>query len=258
MLNAMSYVKKMDLLFEIPSYEFFKMFKATNMRIDGEPITSDNIDSVAWYRRNSGNSPHPVGTKQANIFGLYDVWGNMSEVIYTKGSIVQHGGDYYDTAELLLSESPMEKLGTKRNALYQNFITLRLFAFDMAVNDADKGKNPYRGIELPGGIILPMRVINGDESVWWGIFEVTRAQWAAVMGSVPESDNEKAADGFIGLVALGSGGDDRWADKRHSPVVNVSWNDCQRFIAKLNELSATKEAGVVFDLPTEKEWKDGE
>lgn len=253
MLNSMSYVKKMDLLFEIPNEGIFKMF-ATKKRDDGTPIASDNLDSVAWYRGNSGNSPKPVGKKQANIFGLYDVLGNMSEAIKGEKGPAQFGGDYYDTTDFLLSKSPMVTLGTKRDALYQSFITLRLSALD--VYGLEKGGHFYRGIELPGGIILPMKVINGDESVWWGIFEVTRAQWAAVMGSVPESDKEKAADGFIGLVALGSGGDDRWADKRHSPVVNVSWNDCQRFIAKLNELPTAKEVGVVFDLPTEKEWKD--
>ena len=255
MLNSMSYVKKMDLLFEIPAHVLFDAF-AMKFRIDGEPITSDNIDSVAWYRGNSGNSPQPVGKKQPNIVGLYDIWGNMSELFYTQDGVGRFGGDYYDTAELLLSESPKENLNAERNALYQNFITLRLFAYALDVDVADKGKNPYRGIELPGGILLPMKVVTGDENVWWSIFEVTRAQWAAVMGSVPESDKEKSADGIIGLVALGSGTDDRGADKRHCPVVNVSWNDCQRFIAKLNELPAAKEAGVIFDLPTEKEWMD--
>jgi formylglycine-generating enzyme required for sulfatase activity len=35
--------------------------------------------SVAWYNGNSGNSTHPVGTKQPNSLGLYDMSGNVWE-----------------------------------------------------------------------------------------------------------------------------------------------------------------------------------
>ena len=34
---------------------------------------------IAWYASNSGHSPHPVGMKQPNAFGLYDMLGNASE-----------------------------------------------------------------------------------------------------------------------------------------------------------------------------------
>jgi formylglycine-generating enzyme required for sulfatase activity len=34
---------------------------------------------MAWYSKNSGSKTHPVGQKQANSFGLYDMEGNVSE-----------------------------------------------------------------------------------------------------------------------------------------------------------------------------------
>jgi formylglycine-generating enzyme required for sulfatase activity len=60
-----------------------------------------------------------------------------------------------------------------------------------------------------------------------GKYEVTRAEWQAVMGNNPSN--------FIG-------------DRR--PVVNVSWDDAQAFIRKLN-----RQTGKRYRLPTEAEWE---
>lgn len=64
-------------------------------------------------------------------------------------------------------------------------------------------------------------------SYYIGKYEVTQAEWKAVMGSNPsyfKGDN--------------------------LPVENVSWDDCQTFIRKLNALTGRK-----FRLPTEAEWE---
>ncbi len=101
---------------------------------------------------------------------------------------------------------------------------------------------------LPGGVKLEMvhlepgSFMMGDgeekrreritEGFWIGKFEVTQAQWEAVMGENPS--------GFKG------------AD---NPVEHVSWDDCQRFLKKLNALPVVRKSGHVFRLPTEKEWE---
>ena len=43
---------------------------------------SNNLDDVAWYKDNSGGTSHPVGTKQPNELGIYDMSGNVRELCY--------------------------------------------------------------------------------------------------------------------------------------------------------------------------------
>ncbi|HBV62428.1 MAG TPA: hypothetical protein DEF45_05335 [Rhodopirellula sp.] len=43
----------------------------------GDDLTQ--LDNYAWYRKNSGGTSHPVGSKQPNDWGLHDLHGNLWE-----------------------------------------------------------------------------------------------------------------------------------------------------------------------------------
>ncbi|MDR0520531.1 MAG: SUMF1/EgtB/PvdO family nonheme iron enzyme [Planctomycetaceae bacterium] len=68
---------------------------------------------------------------------------------------------------------------------------------------------------------------------WLGETQVTEKQWHVITGKNPSNCNFKGS---------------QW------PVGCVSWNDCQAFVAQLNELNIAP-SGFRFSLPTEAQWE---
>ena len=77
---------------------------------------------------------------------------------------------------------------------------------------------------------LPVHKVTLTRAFWMGKYPVTQGQWEAVMETNPSR-----------FTAAG----------REAPVEQVSWDDAQRFIARLNALGTP----WTFRLPTEAEWE---
>ena len=116
------------------------------------------------------------------------------------------------------SQKPKPKVAYKNKTFTVNGVSFNLVyvaggTFQMGSNVGDYDEKPVHSVTLSDYYI--------------GQTEVTQELWQAVMGSNP-SDFKGAKN----------------------PVNNVSWNDCQEFIIKLNRLT-----GGRFRLPTEAEWE---
>ena len=82
-------------------------------------------------------------------------------------------------------------------------------------------------MKIPWDDEKPTHRVTLTNDYYIGKYEVTQALWKAVMGNNPSS--------FKG---------------DNLPVEEVSWDDCQDFISKLNRIT-----GKTFRLPTEAEWE---
>jgi formylglycine-generating enzyme required for sulfatase activity len=76
----------------------------------------------------------------------------------------------------------------------------------------------------------PMHKVNITKPFYLGKYEVTQEQWEAVMGSNPSR--------FKGA---------------KNPVEQVSWDDCQAFLVKLNAQAGGQGGKIV--LPTDAQWE---
>ncbi len=190
-----------------------------------------------------------IASKQAGnrVQITYDLVGdeNEAEVDVT----VKVGGKDYKAAELHL-EGDMGKVRPgKRKTLWWNVLQDFPRGLDQNVSfDVAAGGKTFKdaatGMEMvfvKGGCFQMGDTVGGgnaDEkpvhevclsNFYLGKYEVTQGQWRQIMGSNPSY--------------FSSCGD-------NCPVENVSWNDVQDFISRLN-----RQSGKGYRLPTEAEWE---
>ncbi|HWQ96149.1 MAG TPA: formylglycine-generating enzyme family protein, partial [Candidatus Methylomirabilis sp.] len=213
-----------------------------------------DLGDYAWYDMNSGRETHEAGKKKPNKWGLYDmhgnVWewvqdvyydsyqgaptdgsaweGNASHRIIRGGSIDNHYGhlrltnrnerapDFrqYTTGFRLVMMNV-----TKVPIPDSEFVLIPPGEFDMGSPQDQKFREKDEG---------PVHRVKIAKAFNMSKYEITQKQWRDVMGT--NVSNFK--------------GD-------NLPVENVSWNDVQEFIKKLNDISSPDK----YRLPSEAEWE---
>ena len=147
-LNARSDVQHSGLKFALPSEAEWEY--ACRAGTLGKYGGTEYLDSMGWYSYNSGDMSHPVGKKQKNAWGLYDMHGNVwewcsdrySERYYAKSPVldpqgpekegeapgelrVRRGGSYADVARYC--RSACRSFGEQRFSKNRN-VGFRLLA----------------------------------------------------------------------------------------------------------------------------------
>ena len=154
-----------------------------------------------------------------------------------KGTIFRITGDW-DGGDLAATPTPsptpssppgetitIPLLGLPETAKPLDMVPIPGGTFTMGSPEDERG----RGLEWLPHIVIITR------PYYLAKYEVTQAQWRAMMGANPATDLEWPPTGV---------GDDY-------PVYHVNWNDCQAFIGQLNTFGG----GGTFRLPTEAEWE---
>ena len=180
----------------------------------GAPVTfTSNISDAQLYLD---------GVLLGPANGTYDV-AFGSHTIVCKAS-----GKKDLTKNITISQTDINRTVDCRFGATRKTIKVKGVSFDMIMveggtftmgatseqgNDAEADERPAHEVTLSDYYI--------------GETEVTQALWQAVMGNSPSQFRGKS-----------------------NPVEMVSWNECQKFIKKLNKLT-----GRTFRLPTEAEWE---
>lgn len=219
-----------------------------------------NLDGLGWYKPNSGGKTRPVGQKRPNTYGIYDLHGNAQEWVQdvytqdydgapTDGSArtlgpepvrrVIRGGSWIDADKYFRSAFRVSRPPDDRNE-YTGFRLVRVPAAATAGTAFPTFDFAYIG---PGSFMMgspegeaeredregPRHQVTIARGFYLGKYEVTQAQWRAVMGNNPS----------------------KFAGCDQCPVDTVSWDDIQLFMNKLN----ARNDGFRYSLPTEAQWE---
>ena len=140
---------------------------------------------------------------------------------------------------LSLSAMAQEKQTITVNGVSFNMIKVEGGTFNMGAQSTDPNGENY---DSEAWEEQPVHSVTLDD-YYIGETEVTQELWEAVMGTTIEQQRQEVEE-YYGFDC------DLYGQGATYPMYYISWNDCQEFIAKLNQLT-----GKRFCLPTEAEWE---
>ncbi|MBO7392063.1 MAG: formylglycine-generating enzyme family protein, partial [Verrucomicrobia bacterium] len=227
------------------------------------------MDEVGWYVGNGSNKTHPVGQKLPNAWGLYDMHGNVYEWCLdwygedepassvtdptgpeTGSTRLIRGGCWNEVA--IFCRSAFRNYTTPASS--DSYIGFRVALAPVPVPTKDMTIPLSEDVNLDMIWIEPGTFLMGSpedelgrstnevqhqvtltKGYWLGKYEVTQAQYEAVMGKNPS-----------------------YWEGADRPVEQVTWNDAVKFCEWLTvqeRIAGRLPEGYEYTLPTEAQWE---
>ncbi|MEW5756871.1 MAG: SUMF1/EgtB/PvdO family nonheme iron enzyme [Pseudomonadota bacterium] len=274
--DAKEYIRRLSIKtarnYRLPTeaeWEFAARARGEEFKWSG---TNDEaaLSAYAWHGANSGDTTHPAGSKRPNALGLYDMTGNVIEwvedqwckryyqhsprvnPVCSEGGFGQaaRGGSwrsdprfsrtinrYHDEAGLRSNNHGFRLALSAAGPQYEQ--TADIQALHAAADYVD----PLTGIgfvRVEGGTFAMGDLFgDGHPDYERPVHQVTLADYYIAQTEVTQAQWLRAA-GYNPSKYRGP----------HLPVEQVSWNDIQEWLERLNA-----KTGQRFRLPTEAEWE---
>ncbi len=183
---------------------------------NGEGVAKDEGEAVKWWRE-AAKQGHNAAKNKLRSMGIEDS-RNAPHQLHGEPLAQAKSQEKWTNGRVQVPKTGDTKTITLPGGATMDLIYCGpgVFLMGSPPGEYDRDKDePLHRVELTKGF-------------WLGKYEVTQEQWVSVMGSNPSK--------FRGDMRL--------------PVENVSWEDCQVFILKLNV-----KLNCGARLPTEAEWE---
>ena len=271
--------KLTNIPFSLPSEEEWEYAARGGNKSKGYRFAGSNdLDDVAWYNNNSGDSTHPVGEKMPNELGLYDMCGNVWEWTETPAHsysfqdiepagncFIRRGGSWWHEANNCRVSRRYPSDHSKKTRGLGLRIIVRLRQKEIGIQSAPNKKsnrsatfktfeNTAQNFSISGVDFAMIKVCKGEFIM--GALSPHKTQEVIADLSKPHPVII-SKDFYIGETPVTqklwkvvmNNNPSRFKDDAR-PVDSVSWNDCQSFVERLSCI-----LGLRFRMPTEAEWE---
>jgi formylglycine-generating enzyme required for sulfatase activity len=218
--------------------------------VSGCPKTAQTADCQSCHHVHALVNPQQTPTgEDPDLAKIYARWERFQSMVAAGDQSIEHqdwmhAGENFRAALQLI---PGNAHATAKLEMCERRLHPGLPGFEMTGNDYDRPTGLPKEVKV-AGLEIPMVLAPGGEcdigsddvfgaqpantvrveAFYLGKYELTQAQWKALMGNNP---------------SLHQG--------ENLPVERVSWLDCQELLQKLN----ARIPGGGFRLPTEAEWE---